>query len=439
MTSSRFTGQHQPSKRKKISNLPLDCYEIYDFRVKKLFFFCRTALAEAELEYDPNHVSPSLYMRFRLAKMPESLRKFENVGDLYALIWTTTPWTLPSNQAICFNSKLSYSLVRLNEGHELYIVATDLIPSLREKLTGYEVDDIATINAMDLEQCSYFHPIDAECELPFLPGKHVKSTAGTGLVHTAPAHGFDDYLVALEKKIQVVSYLETHESYFLTFFRFSSNPLNFLFCFVSKKSIVNQFGVYSDETPEFLRGKDVSDGNQLCLNHVKSHTIHLDKITHSCPIDWRTKQPVIINASYQWFLNIAEVRDLALEQLEQVDVINSSGQNVNQLKLLLQKRPYWCISRQRVWGVPIPAFYRKDNNETITSNRIISHLTELLMKNGSMDFWWKLDVKDLLPADELQRLGGDVDNIVKGNVRFLDKLSLKGAWNRRKVVRWSYH
>lgn len=188
-----------------------------------------------------------------------------------------------------------------------------------------------------------------------------------------------------------------------------------------KKSIVNQFGAYSDDSPEFLHGKDVSEGNELCLNRVNSDIIHLDKITHSCPIDWRTKQPVIINASYQWFLKIADVRDLAIKQLEQVDVHNSSG-GKNQLMLLLKKRPYWCISRQRVWGVPIPVFFRKDTNETITSERIISHLTELLRRNGSMDFWWKLDVKDLLPADELQRLGCDVDNIAKGSVGFITRI-----------------
>lgn len=174
--------------------------------------------------------------------------------------------------------------------------------------------------------------------------------------------------------------------------------------------------MYNDDAPEFLRDKDVADGNQLCLDHVKDNIIHLDTITHSCPIDWRTKQPVIINASYQWFINIGAIRDLALKQLENIDVLNSGGRNRNQLALLLQQRPYWCISRQRVWGVPIPVFYRKDTKEPITSAKIIKHLTDLLNKHGSMDFWWQQNVGDLIPAEELERLNCDIDDIVKGNV-----------------------
>lgn len=165
----------------------------------------RTALAEAELEYDANHVSPSLYIRFKLSKIAPSLSKYGALGDLYALIWTTTPWTLPSNQAICFNPELSYSVVRFNDDAALYLVATDLVATLRGKLPAIEVDELSTIDAGDLEHCSYFHPIETGCELPFLKGKHVKSTAGTGLVHTAPAHGFDDYLVALHENIAIVS------------------------------------------------------------------------------------------------------------------------------------------------------------------------------------------------------------------------------------------
>lgn len=164
-----------------------------------------TALAEAELEYDANAKSPSLYIRFKMANTSGSLSKYKKFGELYALIWTTTPWTLPSNQAICFNPELSYSVIRFNDDIELYIVATELISTLREKLSGYDIDEIATIDAADLESCSYLHPIDGKCELPFLKGKHVTSTAGTGLVHTAPAHGFDDYLIALQEKMPVVS------------------------------------------------------------------------------------------------------------------------------------------------------------------------------------------------------------------------------------------
>lgn len=171
-------------------------------------------MAEAELEYDKNHISPSLYIRFKINKTSGTLSKYQEIGDLYALIWTTTPWTLPSNQAISFNPELSYTLIKLNSNDEFYIVATDLVASLREKLISHELDEITTVSAADLEHSTYFHPIDRENELPFLKGSHVTSTAGTGLVHTAPAHGFDDYLVALKENISVVSI--THQSNILT-------------------------------------------------------------------------------------------------------------------------------------------------------------------------------------------------------------------------------
>lgn len=181
-------------------------------------------MAEAELEYDKNHVSPSLYIRFKINKTSGTLSKYQEIGDLYALIWTTTPWTLPSNQAISFNPELSYSMIKLNSNDEFYIVATDLVASLREKLISHELDEITTVSAADLEHSTYFHPIDRENELPFLKGAHVTSTAGTGLVHTAPAHGFDDYLVALNENISVVSI--AFQSNILTSTNKSFSPYN---------------------------------------------------------------------------------------------------------------------------------------------------------------------------------------------------------------------
>lgn len=166
----------------------------------------RTALAEAELEYDKNHVSPSLYIRFKLDTIPESIRNETDKGaNVYGLIWTTTPWTLPANQAISFNPTLKYSLVKLDETPSYYIVATDLIPKLREALTFIDLFEIDEVPADQLKKCSYVHPISAVGGLPFLKGSHVTAKMGTGLVHTAPAHGFDDHLVALAAQLPVVS------------------------------------------------------------------------------------------------------------------------------------------------------------------------------------------------------------------------------------------
>lgn len=162
-------------------------------------------MAEAELEYNKNHVSPSLYIRFKLKNVSDSLQKFDEYGDLYALIWTTTPWTLPANQAVCFNSSLQYSVIKLNDAPEYYIVGSDLIPKLKESLEFFELEEITSFNAADLECCTYLHPMDKTIELPFLKGSHVTADVGTSLVHTAPSHGFDDYLVCLAQKIPVVS------------------------------------------------------------------------------------------------------------------------------------------------------------------------------------------------------------------------------------------
>lgn len=125
---------------------------------------------------------------------------------MYALIWTTTPWTLPANQAICFNENLSYSLIRLNDKPDYYIIGTDLIPKLKETLSDtFDMEEVTTVQSADLNACTYFHPIDRSTELPFLNGAHVTNDAGTGLVHTAPSHGFDDYLVCLAANIPIVS------------------------------------------------------------------------------------------------------------------------------------------------------------------------------------------------------------------------------------------
>lgn len=163
----------------------------------------KTALAEAELEYDPNFESPSLTFRAKMLKYPNNIPE---TGNVYALIWTTTPWNIPSNQAICFHPDSEYCAVKLSEKDGLYIIAKTLV----EKVSNV-VEVVVSFPGSELMDCSYFQPINTKEVMPFYPATHVQSSKGTGLVHTAPAHGADDFLISLEHKMPIVSMIMSHE------------------------------------------------------------------------------------------------------------------------------------------------------------------------------------------------------------------------------------
>ncbi|XP_018570506.1 isoleucine--tRNA ligase, mitochondrial [Anoplophora glabripennis] len=347
----------------------------------------RTALAEAELEYNESHKSPSAYVRFKVKDIP----KLKTLKDkqVYAIIWTTTPWTLPSNQALCYNETLSYSLVKKPDplDTDIYIIATDLLESVSSVLNC----DFQLLNVLSgdlLAGATYTHPIYREKVLPFLNGPHATATKGTGLVHTAPAHGPDDFIVALNNRMSVVD-------------------------------MVNEEGCYRSEAGSELEGKYVlSEGTEKVLELIKPDLMNLGEITHSYPYDWRTKKPVIIKASRQWFIDTNAIKGRALELLEDVKIVphDKSEKYKKNLMTQIQKRPYWCISRQRKWGVPIPVFYNKDTSEIIINEDTTDHLCNLLEQHGT-DFWWKLDMKHLLPENlcstppELIEKGEDIMDI----------------------------
>lgn len=336
-----------------------------------------TALAEAELEYDENFVSPSLYFRCEITNS-ESL--IDGDSKVYALVWTTTPWTLPANQAICFNSSLSYKIVKMKQ--EFYVVGADAIENLTKEFDG-EIEILKDLDPARLQNLQYRHPINTNEVLPFFDGSHVQADKGTGLVHTAPSHGPDDFLVFLNKKI----------------------PL---------KTLVDERGCYNASAPEFLQGKEVlGEGNQSVVKHLNSKVVKLGELKHSYPIDWRTKKPVILLASEQWFINTEKIKAKAIEEIESVQIFpeKSSKASKNVLKTQLEKRPYWCISRQRSWGMPIPVLYDAVSREPIVNEELIDHWIKLVDESGSIDFWWELDINDLVPKSS----GLDASNLKKGN------------------------
>lgn len=366
----------------------------YVYRDMKPVFWSpssRTALAEAELEYDEQYRSESLTLRVRVAQMPAKLTALlDGAADqqLFALIWTTTPWSLPANQLVCVNEQLQYSVVRLHghADHDAYIIASDRIADIGVAVTAV----LGTISGSDLIGAQYLHPIDRTERLPIVSAKHVQASKGTGLVHTAPAHGADDFLIGLQHDVQL-------------------------------RSLVDEAGVYNADAPAFLRGHSVLEaGNRLVLEHCREDVVHLGHIVHSYPIDWRTKQPVLLRASEQWFINTAGIKDAAIEAIGAVDVYPQRSADANKAHLIgqLRRRPYWCISRQRAWGTPIPVFYNRHTGAAIVDARIVEHLCALLERDpaaGASDLWWRLPVEELMPPAVLAELQLSVADVRRGD------------------------
>uniref|UniRef100_A0A665U7Q2 isoleucine--tRNA ligase n=1 Tax=Echeneis naucrates TaxID=173247 RepID=A0A665U7Q2_ECHNA len=341
-----------------------------------------TALAEAELEYNPEHVSRAIYSTFPLITLPPKVvTERGKLSTVSVLVWTTQPWTIPANQAICYMPNAQYSIVKRADNSQLLLVAMERTASVAAML-GTELESVGTFTGSQLEGGVCKHPTIPDKEVPLLPANHVTMAKGTGLVHTAPAHGMDDYSVASHFKLPV-------------------------------ECIVDEDGKFTEAAgPELHNLSVMKEGTDKVISMLKESgaLVKEEQCIHSYPYDWRTKLPVIIRPSKQWFINTASLKDKAKEALQNVRVLPESAKG--NLLAMLDRRTYWCISRQRSWGVPIPVFYHRDTGEPLVNKHTVSHIAELFREKGS-DCWWELPIETLLPPEVLQK-AGPVTDYVRG-------------------------
>lgn len=350
----------------------------------------RTALAEAELEYPEGHVSPSIYAAFPMVSLSEVAQ--DNLSPylerLGVAIWTTTPWTIPANLAVAVNPQLKYAVVECHahEGtlpYQYLLVAQDLVEKLSQVLNA-TLTPKSVLLGKDLEHCTYRHPLfDRESPI-LIGGDYVTTESGTGLVHTAPGHGEDDFRVGQRYGLPVLC------------------P-------------VDEAGNFTEEAGPFAGLnvlKDANDAVSQALIEAGS-LLKQEPYSHRYPYDWRTKKPTIYRATEQWFASVEGFREAALKAIADVRWIPAQGEN--RITPMVSDRSDWCISRQRNWGVPIPAFYDEETNEVLLNKDTLDHIQAIFAEKGS-DAWWELPVEELLPepyrsSDRSYRKGMDTMDV----------------------------
>ena len=325
---------------------------------------CRTALAEAEIEYadDPCY---SIYVKFEVTDDKNKLFALGAVpGKTYVVIWTTTTWTIPANVAICLGPDFDYAVVKA--GEEYYVMAKDLVGSVMQDAKIEEYSVLGTVKGKDLEYVECAHPFLDRKSVVIL-GDHVTLESGTGCVHTAPGHGMDDFSVITQNYPELPVVVPVDDDGKMT------------------------------EEAGFSAGLDTDEASKVIAKHLEEsgHLLATKKFRHQYPHCWRCKQPILFRATEQWFCSVADFRDEAIEAVKQVHWIPGWGEE--RMTQMVEERSDWCISRQRNWGVPIPVFYCKKCGKYHIDDASIKAVSDLFRKEGS-NAWYTHSAEEILPV-----------------------------------------
>ena len=364
----------------------------------------KTALADAEVEYK-DHTSNTIYAAFKIKKTDKDFLKDANI-----VIWTTTPWTIPANKALAFNSSLDYSLIEIegldNFKEKKIVIAKELIKSVTESCGLEKFKVIKNFKGSELNKTICSHPflkLGYDYDVPMFDARFVTLEQGTGIVHCAPSHGVDDFNLCLKNNIE-------------------------------SKYTVDDSGYYTKEIPYFEK-THVFKADPIVIDNLREQKKLLknDKLQHSYPHSWRSKAPLIYRATPQWFISmeINSLRKKALKAINETDFYPVKGKE--RLLSMIEGRPDWCVSRQRVWGVPLPIFINKKTKEPLRDKKVIDRIADIYEKEGS-DCWFTEKSKRFLGDDYSEKDFDKLNDIVE--VWFDSGSTHSFVLEQRKDLKW---